>query len=275
MIGDVEVYDSTIEGYVFGENAAPLDGVTTFIISIAQNKQISNAYVAPDNYYTAFTEGDPAGFAVVFKKSGYQTLTIPFLQLMNNPDVTMKKGNDVIVESWMIPIVLGVAFALIRKKSKKGKVGKIDRSDVFTIFIVVGGMIAFNLIRKILEMFGLGGDGKIKDQQADPGSPWKPDYYKQFDSYTYAITQQDAEAGSYLIYNAFSVFQDDFNQIMSVFSKMRTKANVSYLADIFQRVYHEDLLSFLGNGGGILPWDGLSTSHLNTIIDMVSRLPTH
>ncbi len=275
MIGEVEIFDSTVEGYVFGENGAPLDGVTTFVISIAQNKQLSNAYVAPDNYYTAYSDGDASLFAVVFKKSGYQTLTIPFLQLMNNPDVTMKKGHDVVIESWMIPIVLGVAFALINKKRKKGKVGKIDRSDVMTIFMVVGGMIAFNLIRKILEMFGLGGDGKIKDQQQDPGSPWKPDYYKQFDSYTYAITQHDAEGGSYLIYNAFSVFQDDYNQIMSVFSKMRTKANVSYLADIFQRIYHEDLLTFLSNGGGILPWDGLSTSHLNTIIDMVSRLPTH
>lgn len=276
MIGEVAIFETAIEGHIYGEGGAPLDGVTTYIIAIAQNKQVSNAAVSPDNYYYTYTDGDPAGFALVFRKKGYQTLTIPFLQLINNPEVIMKPGNDgALVESWMIPIVLAVAIALLNKKKKKGKVGKIDRGDVLTIFLVVGGMIGFNLITRILEMFGLGGDGKLHDQQQNPNSAWKPTYWQNFDSYTYAITQSQADAYAKQIHNAFTLFQDDYNAIMGVFSQMRTKANVSFLSFRFQINYGEDLLSFLSDGGGILPWDGLSTKHLNTIIDLVQRLPTN
>ena len=56
---------------------------------------------------------------------------------------------------------------------------------------------------------------------------------------------------------------------------MKTKANVSYLADIFSQAYNEDLLTFLTDGGGILPWDGLSETHLKTITDLVAALPSH
>jgi len=276
MIGDIQTYSQYVEGYILNESGSPLNGVSVFLIWIPDNKQLTNPFLEDTNSYSAWTDKDPENIAVVFKKSGYQTLTIPLLQLVDNPDVTMKKGSDgAIIEPWMIPVVVGVAFALLKKKKKKGKVGKIERGDVITIFLIVGGMIAFNLITKILEMFGLGGDGKVKDQQQDPNSAFKPTYWQQFDTYTYAITQSQADSYAQTIHNAFTVFQDDYNTIMGVFSQMRTKANVSFLAYRFQIKYGEDLLSFLTDGGGVLPWDGLSTKHINTIIDMVSRLPTH
>jgi hypothetical protein len=96
---------------------------------------------------------------------------------------------------------------------------------------------------------------------------------QQFSSFTYALTADQAEDFAYKIQNAFTVFQDDWNVILSVFSQMRTKANVSFLADIFMQQYNEDMLSFLTDGGGVLPWDGLSKSHMDTLINMVQKLP--
>jgi hypothetical protein len=60
---------------------------------------------------------------------------------------------------------------------------------------------------------------------------------------------------------------------MAAFSQVKTKAAVSFLADVFQQRYKQDLLTFLTNGGGILPWDGLSDNQLRTLLTYTNRLP--
>jgi hypothetical protein len=77
------------------------------------------------------------------------------------------------------------------------------------------------------------------------------------------------------IHGAFTVFQDDFNAIMSVFSQLKTQSQISFLSDVFSKMYKEDLLSFLTDGGGILPWDGLSDTNLEKLTDLVNKLPKY
>lgn len=153
-----------------------------------------------------------------------------------------------------------------------------DKINVNTVLVVAGGLIGFTMVTKLLAQFGLwtGPGGQATQQeQANPNSPWKPAFYKSSPAGSYLLTVDTATAFSKTIHNAFTVFNDDFNAIMSVFSALKTKSQLSFLSDVFQQRYNEDLLSFLKDGGGILPWDGLSDTHLKVLTDLVNHLPQY
>ena len=142
------------------------------------------------------------------------------------------------------------------------------------LLLIGGGLIAFTAVRKLLIAGGVipgPGGRSVQTLQIDPGSYFKPPYYKRTGGLL--ITRATAESYAKQIHDAFGLFQDDFNSIMAVFSKIKTKAGISFLADVFQQKYKQDLLTFLTNGGGILPWDGLSDSQFKTLLDFTNRLP--
>lgn len=148
---------------------------------------------------------------------------------------------------------------------------KITTTDVL---LIGGGLLAFTAIKRLLIAGGLaaGPGTKAASQKIiDPSSYWKPSYYKRTGGLL--ITRANAEKYAAQIHNAFGLFQDDFNAVMAAFSKVPTKAAVSWLADVFQQKYNEDLLTFLTNGGGILPWDGLSDAQLNQLLTYTNKLP--
>ena len=153
-----------------------------------------------------------------------------------------------------------------------------DKINVNTVIMVGAGLIGFTMLTKFLAQFGLwNGPGGIATQheQTNPNSPWKPAFYKSAPIGSYLLTVATAIDYSITIHGAFTVFQDDFNAIMNVFSQLKTKSQLSFLSDIFQQRYNEDLLSFLKDGGGVLPWDGLSDSHLKILTDLVNHLPQY
>jgi hypothetical protein len=148
---------------------------------------------------------------------------------------------------------------------------KISTTDVL---LIGGGLLAFTAIKRLLIAGGLAaGPGTQAASQniTDPGSYWKPQYYKRVGGRF--LTRSVTESYARQIHNAFGIFQDDFNSVMAAFSKMPTKTAVSFLADVFQQIYKEDLLTFLTNGGGILPWDGLSDAQLKQLIAFTNKLP--
>lgn len=148
---------------------------------------------------------------------------------------------------------------------------KISTTDVL---LIGGGLLAFTAIKRLLIAGGLAaGPGTQAASQniTDPASYWKPSYYKRTGGLL--IRREAAERYAAQIHNAFGLFQDDFNAVMAAFSKMPTKAAISFLADVFQQKYNEDLLTFLTNGGGLLPWDGLSDAQLKQLIAYTNKLP--
>ena len=139
---------------------------------------------------------------------------------------------------------------------------------------IVGGLIAFTAIRRILIAGGLAaGPGSQAASQliTDPNSYFKPSYYKRVGGRL--IIRAEADRLARQIHGSFTIFQDDFNSVLAAFSRVPSKAAISFLADVFQQIYKEDLLSFLTNGGGILPWDGLSDSQLKTLLAFTNKLP--
>ena len=142
------------------------------------------------------------------------------------------------------------------------------------VLLIGGGLIAFSAIKRLLIAGGLAaGPGTQAASQLiiDPNSYFKPSYYKKVGGRL--VVRSRAEQLAAQIHNAFGIFQDDFNAIIAAFSQLPSKSAVSFLADIFQQRYNEDLLTFLTNGGGLLPWDGLSDNQLKTLIAFTNKLP--
>lgn len=142
------------------------------------------------------------------------------------------------------------------------------------VLLIGGGLLAFTAIKRLLIAGGIAagpGTKNVSQQIIDPNSYWKPPYYKRKGGLI--IKRAFAEQLSRQIHNAFGIFQDDFNAVMAAFSQIKTKSGVSFLADVFQQIYKEDLLTFLTNGGGILPWDGLSDNQLNSLLSFTNKLP--
>ena len=152
--------------------------------------------------------------------------------------------------------------------------------DINANTVIIAGTAIFGLliIRRVLIKTGVlqgRGGATVQREQINPNSPWKPTFWKAAPAGAALLKSAIANQYAETIHGAFTVFQDDFNAIMSVFNQLRTKSQVSFLADIFSQKYNEDLLSFLTDGGGILPWDGLNDDNLAKITDLVNRLPQY
>lgn len=249
-----------INGQIVDNNNNPITGVKLYF----NDEGIASALVLPTSYFKAWTDNVDTA-VLCFEKSGYEKLSIPFIELQDNVVIVMEKSFPVA----LLAAGLGAAYLLSKKKNKQ--VGKLEREDVL---LIGGGLVGLIVVTKLIKILGLGGDPSA-GEQTNPLSPWKPEYWKQFSYFSYVINEAEATQLAKTIHGAFTLFQDDYNAVLSVFNRMKTKANVSYLSDIFSRIYKEDLLSFLGDGGGVLPWDGLSQDHMQTLINYVNKLPTN
>lgn len=172
-------------------------------------------------------------------------------------------------------LLAALLFLLQYKKDKK-KMGKIETSDVFPFLLIGGGIIAFSVVKKLLQGVGIweSGDTKALDQaEENPYSFWNPNFYKQYSTYTYAINLTQATEYANRIYDAFGIFNDCEECVKSVFGEMKTQSNVSYLSAVFNEIYQQDLLKFLR--GGWWPQDRLSDADVSEINTMISKLPTH
>ena len=269
-----------VEGYIFDStDNSPISNATIQLIMISTGERLQSPLQLSTNSYEAWAE-IPDNIAVSFTAPDHQEKIVPINSLQVAPDVYMQRS--AVAKSMAIGPVLAIAAAglLLTGNKKQKRVGSTEGSktttqDIMPFIYIGGAILAISVVNKILDKLGLIGSKKRQNEMENPNSPFKPNYYKNYSVYTYAITTSQAKAYAYTIHNAFGVFQDDYNAVLSVFNQMRTKCNVSFLADVFIQGYGEDLLNFLTDGGGILPWDGLSRQHLDEIIDMVNNLPSN
>jgi hypothetical protein len=170
------------------------------------------------------------------------------------------------------PIAYSIFFAKAKRKKRVGGLA-FDEKDVKTIFWIVGGFLALDTIKKILQALGFWKDADARaldNISSDPSSFWNPNYWKQTQNYSYAIDTATAERYAREIDNALGWFNDDEAAIIGVFKQLRTKANVSYLAYVYQQIFGRDLFTTLR--GGYYPYDGLSDAELNSINNYLNSL---
>jgi hypothetical protein len=270
--GTAQLY---VTGSITDEQGKPIASVLV-TMTLLNGTVLSGPDETTTGHYDAWTDQDPNQVYLYFAADGFAVGEFLFSKLMQSPNIVLKAGNtnpatSASFPSWAILLVLTAVFIYSKKRKK---VGAFDDKEILTIMLLIGGVLAFNVVKRILDSLGLTKD-PTTNEQANPNSPWKPAYYHLYNTFTYSLTESQARAYATTIHDAFKVYQDDYNAVFSVFSQLQTKANVSYLADIFNQVYDEDLLSFLTDGGGIMPWDGLSHAHLQTILDLVDKLRTN
>lgn len=276
---DINTSTVYVDGAIFNNNnqqpiyGATLRYLTNDGMSVGDPVTLNEG----SNSFTVWTYR-PDEILVKFSKHGFDDVVIPFSILQDNSNVMMSPGTSNV----MLPVLLIGAGLFLMPKGKK-KVGKIEAKEVMPWLFVAGGayllITGVDVLKGLLDKLGLTkgkGTKEAEQESADPNSSFKPDYWKNYiGKFTYTIDKATAQSYAKTIHGAFTLFYDDYETIFGVFSRMKTKANVSYLADIFQQQYGEDLLSFLRTGGGILPWDGLSETHLQTIIDFVNNLKAY
>lgn len=139
---------------------------------------------------------------------------------------------------------------------------------IYGVLIYIGYS---KVIKPILEKVGITKSDEeilIDNEVTNINSPWNPNYYKQFGSRAVLLITR-ASLNQYLatIWNSVGYFYDDFDAVMGVFKKLKTKTQVSQLVDEFNKRFNKDLLLWLK--GDIWPSDRYSVEQVNQLIELV------
>lgn len=148
---------------------------------------------------------------------------------------------------------------------------KVDYNKLLTgAAIIFGGLLFYKAFQK----FGIlptKTEIKTDTYLTDPGSYWKPAYYKKTGGRI--LTRQSAETMAKKINSSFTFLYDDSARILGIFNQLKAKTQVSYLADVFYQLYNLDLLNTLKVGSDFWPMDGMSESNLKKLIGFTDNLP--
>lgn len=265
----------TINGTVVDSKGRAIDGVTMAFRLIGESSDTGSPEPLAGNSYGIEIEyTELKNYEAIFRAKGYITHAIALDILIEMPTVTLTENKNIPI--WAI---LAVAAAVIIYRKKRKKVGAFNMGDLLPIALILGGVLAFDVIKRILEALGLWDSKDTKeldDVSSDPSSAWNPNFWKQKPSnvaWTYAITTTQALQYAKEIYDSFGAFDDCEECAKGVFRQLRTKANVSFLADNFQQKYGKDLLDFLR--GGLWPKDRLSDADVAEINRYIQQLPNY
>jgi hypothetical protein len=153
------------------------------------------------------------------------------------------------------------------------------KQDDSKLLLYGGGLLIvyFGILRPLLEKLGIArsqADQQVINQQNLPNNknPFSPVYWKTIPG-AKLITKNSTISLAKRIYEAMGFFSDDEPAVYSVFSQLKYKTQVSWLADVFQQNYKMDLFDFLKRGKGQLPQAGLNSDELQQILNIVNALP--
>lgn len=145
------------------------------------------------------------------------------------------------------------------------------------LLYVGGGILGYMLVIK--PIFNALGITKSAEQQAiDVAATypvWGASFYKNGPANQLLLDDSTAATYASIIQQYPGLLYDNYAGVLGVFQALRTKSQVSQLCDVFQKKYNRSLYAYLLDGGGILPWDGLSGDHLTQINKIVNSLPNY
>lgn len=275
-------------GKITDGNGNPIPGSMVLFKDI-DNQEVTAFQTNAAGAWMLDTDFDGAlllpGMTINFVAPGYTTYGITPTALLPEFNVSLEKKVTTTVP-WIIAMVLGIALLIISQKKKSGKVGKLDKEDLKLIFIAVGGIISFTIIRKILEGFGIwqsNDDKAIAKLSSDPTSFWSPQYWQTINpsntGWHNPLDESQALALGWKLYNAMGYFSDDPDIVKGVFKSLSTKANASFVAWKFSQPdpsgFGKDLLQYLKHGKDLAPWNGLSSADIVEITTYINSLPNY
>jgi hypothetical protein len=156
---------------------------------------------------------------------------------------------------------------------------KLDATQQKFIFYTVGGILVYQIaVKPLLEATGL----KDTKEEADlkklkleaenlPANQnyWAPSYYKQIVGGMKAtiFTVASADRLCKELKDAKGFFNDNEEQIYSVFRACKFKTQISFLVERFRFLYKLDLYTWLRDSV-------LNEKELSTVLNITSKLPT-
>jgi hypothetical protein len=153
------------------------------------------------------------------------------------------------------------------------------KQDDSKLLLYGGGLLIvyFGILRPLLEKLGIArsqAEQQVINQQNLPNNKnvFSPVYWKTIPG-AKLITRNATNSLAKRLFDSMGYFSDDESAVYSVFSQLKYKTQVSWLADIFQQNYKMDLLDFLKRGKGQLPQAGLNSDELQQILNIVNALP--
>ena len=266
-------------------NGSIVDKVTGNIIKNCEILQISNniplgpPLLVADGNFTGLNVVLDQNTFFVFSSPGYSTVYVNTIDILasgaDNYNVFLepikKEAGAVIVGAGLLALLL-----LASKKKAATTLGKLETKDVYPYLLIGGVLVATGAIKKLLQSVGIMDSTATQNLNAltaDPNSFWSPNYYKQFSQFNYSLDKATATKMCIDIDSAFGYFSDNVSAVDAVFKQLKTKAEVSYLADVFNQISGEDLLTYLR--GTSWPTDRLSDAEVNTINSYLQQLPTN
>lgn len=144
--------------------------------------------------------------------------------------------------------------------------------------IGVGGLVllkAFNLTTNIANAFGLGESQTAKDINAFASSTdnfFAPAFWKEAPKGSLILTYEAATQDASDINNNIGWFHYNPAGVIAVFHRLHTQSQVSFLADVYDQKYGQDLLNDIS--GGYFQ-NRLSDAEVKTLIDYLKTLPKY
>lgn len=182
-----------------------------------------------------------------------------------------------ILDTSLMPVALAAtAAAFLIGNRKKKRVGEIKPGQVAAFAGVGLGFIAVHKLLVALGVFKGKDTAQLDNEATNPASAWSPLFYHNkpaSEPWTYTINTATASAYAKELYDAFGAFNDCEECAKAVIKRLRTKANVSFLSEVFSNIYGQDLLNFLR--GGMWPQDRLSDADVNELNQYVKNLPNY
>lgn len=164
------------------------------------------------------------------------------------------------------------------------KVNLSEKQTDILFKVIVIAAIYFVLAKPVFNFLGITksrGDRLKKKVESNPDSPFHTTFWQKFNPSKYSpngskiTTARKKELLSYAkkIRHAMGFWVDTEPDIVYAFHSCKTQVEVSIMSYLFNQEYKKDLFSFLVEGLGYMPQNGLSDYDMQVLIDYVNSLP--
>ena len=165
---------------------------------------------------------------------------------------------------------------------------KIQNAPIFPLVVIGGvGVALYFVIKSGKSVTDFLHITTSKEEQAAQNiitsepkkNPFSPLFYKQIKAKgnlkkVQLLKVSAAENLSKQLRDSIGYVSSDYSKVLAVFSQLKYKSQVSFLADYFQKKYKDDLFQYIKAGYKLLFTNtGLTQKELDTIIKYVNNLP--
>lgn len=154
-----------------------------------------------------------------------------------------------------------------------------QQQQILTVLLGIGAtLLTYKVvIAPILEKLNIidSAEDKALNEAQLSETAWNPRFYQTAPTGSILITSAAVKMLSKKIYDALNWYGDSFVEVIGALRQLKTKAQVSQLADYFAKTYGLDMYAYLKTGDSSFPGSGLSTENLTTLNNFVKSLPLY